>query len=131
MSGINDLVHSIGALEKAESHHGSGDAFAHAKHIKEHVIPAMLEVRKAADMLEISPDDLEIVDAVVTPKGDPERGIPLAQIAMAAYFAPPPGEDEGLRSSALFEQPAGGWSGGTHACVVEVDPGGRISSAQQ
>ena len=45
----------------------------------------------AADMLEISPNDLEIVDAVVAPKGDPERGIPLAQIAMAAYFAPPPG----------------------------------------
>jgi aerobic carbon-monoxide dehydrogenase large subunit len=76
----------------------------------------------AADMLEISPNDLEIVDAVVLPKGDPERGIPLAQIAMAAYFAPPPGEDDGLRSSAAYEQPAGGWSGGTHACVVEVDP---------
>ncbi|HVC84066.1 MAG TPA: xanthine dehydrogenase family protein molybdopterin-binding subunit [Solirubrobacteraceae bacterium] len=76
----------------------------------------------AANMLEISPDDLEIVDAVVAPKGDPERGIPLAGIAMAAYFATPPGEDEGLRSSALYEQPAGGWSGGTHVCFVEVDP---------
>ena len=76
----------------------------------------------AANMLEISPNDLEIVDAVVAPKGDPERGIPLAGIAMAAYFATPPGEDEGLRSSALFEQPDGGWSGGTHVCFVEVDP---------
>jgi carbon-monoxide dehydrogenase large subunit len=76
----------------------------------------------AANMLEISPDDLEIVDAVVAPKGDPERGIPLAGIAMAAYFATPPGEDEGLRSSALYEQPAGGWSGGTHVSFVEVDP---------
>jgi carbon-monoxide dehydrogenase large subunit len=76
----------------------------------------------AADMLEISPSDLEIIDAVVMPKGDAERGIPLAQIAMAAYFVGREGEDDGLRSSATYTQPPGGWSGGTHACIVEVDP---------
>jgi glutamine synthetase len=59
VSGINALVHSITELEKAEHHHGDGDAYAHAKHIKEHVIPAMLEVRKAADSLEtMLSDDL-------------------------------------------------------------------------
>jgi carbon-monoxide dehydrogenase large subunit len=76
----------------------------------------------AAEMLEISPNDLEIVDAVVRPKGDAEHGIPLAGVAMAAYFAGPPDEDDGLRSTAVYENPAGGWSGGTHACIVEVDP---------
>jgi len=63
VSGINTLAHGITELEKAESHKGDGggdgDAYAHAKHIKEHVIPAMLAVRKASDTLEsIVSDDL-------------------------------------------------------------------------
>jgi glutamine synthetase len=59
VSATNDLTRGITALEKAEDHHGDGDAFAHAKHIKEHVIPAMLELRKAGDKLEtIVSDDL-------------------------------------------------------------------------
>ena len=59
VSAINDLTRGITALEKAEDHHGDGDAFAHAKHIKEHVIPAMAELRKAGDKLEtIVSDDL-------------------------------------------------------------------------
>jgi glutamine synthetase len=59
VSSINDLSRSITALEKAAGHHGDGDPFAHAKHMKEHVLPQMLEVRKAADKLEtIVADDL-------------------------------------------------------------------------
>ena len=58
VSGINDLTRGISAVEKAEGHH-DGDAFAHAKHIKEAVLPAMLELRKAGDKLEtIVADDL-------------------------------------------------------------------------
>jgi glutamine synthetase len=56
VSTINDLTRGITALEKAEHHHDS-DAFAHAKHIKEQVLPAMLELRKAADKLETIVDD--------------------------------------------------------------------------
>jgi glutamine synthetase len=56
VSTINDLSRGITALEKAEHHHDS-DAFAHAKHIKEQVLPAMLEVRKAADKLETMVSD--------------------------------------------------------------------------
>ena len=61
----------------------------------------------AADLLEIAPGDLEIVDAMVTPRGDPGKAIPLADVAAAAYFAPPSGEEPGLRSSEVF--------GGQHA----------------
>ena len=44
---------------RPQGHHGDGDAFAHAKHMHEHVLPAMLEIRKAADKLEtIVADDL-------------------------------------------------------------------------
>jgi carbon-monoxide dehydrogenase large subunit len=91
-----------------------------ALHATRAVKGKVLEV--AGGMLEIAPEDLEIVDAVVRPKGDPERGMALADVAMAAYFAGPADEDDGLRSSATFQQPPGGWSGGTHACIVEVDP---------
>jgi carbon-monoxide dehydrogenase large subunit len=94
----------------------SGAALHATRAVKQKVL------EMAGDMLEISPADLEIADAIVMPKGDAERGIPLAQIAMAAYFIGREGEDDGLRSTAVFQQPPGGWSGGTHACVVEVDP---------
>ena len=71
------------------------------------------------------PDDLEIVDAMVAPKGDPGSAMPLAQIAAAAYFAAD--SRRGARSAQQCELRGGvargGWSGGTHACIVEVDPG--------
>ncbi len=76
----------------------------------------------AGELLEIAPGDLEIVDAMVTPRGDPAKAIPLADVAAAAYFAPPSGEEPGLRSSEVFAGiTRGGWSGGTHAAIVEVD----------
>ncbi len=77
----------------------------------------------AGTLMEIAPDDLEIVDAMVAPKGAPAKAMPLAQIAAAAYFMPNAAEEPDLRSSASFEGASrGGWSGGTHACIVEVDP---------
>src|SRR5438874_1340151 len=52
VSTITDFTRAINALEKANAHHGSGDAFEHARHIKEQVIPAMSELRKLGDKLE-------------------------------------------------------------------------------
>src|SRR5439155_18375415 len=87
----------------------------------------------ASGMLEISPDDLEIIEGVVTPKGVPQKAIPLAQIAMRALLDPaslPPGTDDRFEAEARFtgERLTGsGWSGGTHLCIVEVDLGtGRV-----
>ena len=56
---INELTAGIGTLDKAVGHVGDGDAFAHAKHMREHVIPAMADLRVAADTLEtITSDEL-------------------------------------------------------------------------
>ena len=83
----------------------------------------------AAAQLEISPDDLEIIDGVVTPKGVPQKAIPLAQIGAQAAMAPtslPPDTDGNLEAQERFlgEGVTGsGWSGGTHACTIEVDLG--------
>jgi aerobic carbon-monoxide dehydrogenase large subunit len=76
----------------------------------------------AGNMLEISPDDLEIVAARVRVKGDPDSGMGLGELAQAVYFIPPEGEENDLRSAALFDAPPGGFSGGTHVCFVEIDP---------
>jgi carbon-monoxide dehydrogenase large subunit len=76
----------------------------------------------ASNMLEIADGDLEIVDARVQVKGDPNSGMGLSELAQAVYFMPPDGEEPDLRSSALFTAPPGGFSGGTHVCIVDIDP---------
>jgi glutamine synthetase len=60
VSGINDLSKNIAALEKEAGHHGDGsDPYAHAKHMREHVFPALNNLRAAADKLEgLVADDL-------------------------------------------------------------------------
>jgi glutamine synthetase len=59
VSGINDLSRGITALEKAVYHHGDGDAYVHAKYMRENVFTALGELRKTVDKLEtIVPDDI-------------------------------------------------------------------------
>jgi aerobic carbon-monoxide dehydrogenase large subunit len=75
----------------------------------------------AGTMLEAAPEDLEIIEARVQVKGDPNSSLGLSDLAQAIYFLPPEGEEPDLRSSALFTAPPGGFSGGTHVCFVEID----------
>jgi carbon-monoxide dehydrogenase large subunit len=82
----------------------------------------------AAEMLEIAVEDLEIDDGVVIPRGVPERSVALAEIARRAILSPgtlPPGVDTDLDVAETFAGEGitgSGWSGGTHLCIVEVDP---------
>ncbi|MGF7239273.1 MAG: xanthine dehydrogenase family protein molybdopterin-binding subunit [Frankia sp.] len=100
---------------------GSGAVIVTTRRLKEKVLAI------AALMLESRPGDLEIVDGVVRPKGMPDKGIPLAQVAKLAMMAPgmlPPGTDISLTAQELFDGAAvtgSGWSGGAHVCTVEVD----------
>lgn len=99
----------------------SGAALINGRKVKEKVLAI------ASAQLEISPEDLEISDGMVAPKGVPGRAIPLSRIALQATLDPatlPPGVDANLEANERFvgEGITGsGWSGGTHACVVEVD----------
>jgi carbon-monoxide dehydrogenase large subunit len=101
----------------------SGAVLLSTRKVKEKVLAI------ASGMLEISPDDLEMADGMVTPRGVPDRAIPLAAIALQATMAPgqvPPGTDSQLEALERFtgeEITGSGWSGGTHACIVEVDLG--------
>jgi glutamine synthetase len=59
VSALSELQRNIFALEKAAGHHGDGEPFAHAKHMREHVFPALNNLRTSADKLEtIVADDL-------------------------------------------------------------------------
>jgi glutamine synthetase len=56
---ITDFQSAIATLDKALSHHADGDAYAHAKQMRDTVLPAMAELRKQGDKLETSvADDL-------------------------------------------------------------------------
>ena len=99
----------------------SGAVIVSTRKVKEKVLDI------AAAQLEISAADLELADGMITPKGAPAKAIPLAQIAMQAVMMPdtlPPGTDARLEAQERFKGEAitgSGWSGGTHACTVEVD----------
>jgi len=59
VSVINDFQRGIEKLEKNVNHNGEGTPFDHARHIHEHALPAMSELRKVGDKLEtMVADDL-------------------------------------------------------------------------
>jgi CO/xanthine dehydrogenase Mo-binding subunit len=99
----------------------------------------------AADHLEVDPGDLELVGGKVQVKGSPDRGMPLAAIAVlanpvrysfgggseaASQFAArtrpgPPlheGEQPGLEATGYYSPPGSTWAAGCHAAYVRVDP---------
>jgi len=99
----------------------------------------------AAEHLEADPADLELAEGRVRVKGSPDRGIPLAAVAVlanpvryafgggteaATQFTPkarpgPPlleGEQPGLETTGYFSPPASAWASGCHAAYVRVDP---------
>ena len=79
----------------------------------------------AGELLEASPQDLELVDGRARVKGTPDKGLDLREIAHAAATGPrnrmPAGMDPGLEVQYYFVPPTVTWSSGTHAAVVEVD----------
>ncbi|MHB8465875.1 MAG: xanthine dehydrogenase family protein molybdopterin-binding subunit [Acidimicrobiales bacterium] len=79
----------------------------------------------AAHMLEASPNDLQIAAGVVAVKGSPSITVSFAELARVAQQDEPGRLPEGaadqLRVTRTFDGGMGGWSGGTHCCIVDVD----------
>ncbi|UGS35984.1 xanthine dehydrogenase family protein molybdopterin-binding subunit [Capillimicrobium parvum] len=97
---------------------GGGTVSLAAARVREKVLAA------AGRLLEVSPEDLEIVDGRVSVAGDPDAGVSFAEVAGAAYFDPRvrgEGEDVYL-SATMFYDPPATYSNGTIIAVVEVDP---------
>jgi carbon-monoxide dehydrogenase large subunit len=79
----------------------------------------------AAAMLEANPADLTMADSRISVAGDPDTGLPLKEVAAAAYLNPaslPPGTPAGLEVSERYQAPMINFSNAAHACTVEVDP---------
>jgi carbon-monoxide dehydrogenase large subunit len=79
----------------------------------------------AANELEASPDDLEIVEGHIHVAGTPTRGVTVADVARKAYYEPgslPPGQAPGLEGQARYTPGSPvTWSNACHICLVEVD----------
>lgn len=78
----------------------------------------------AAHLLEASPDDMVLENNMVHVAGVPAKGMPLAQVVGAIYFADathPPGFDPTMEATAAFDPADIILANGGHAAIVEVD----------
>jgi len=76
----------------------------------------------AASVMEVSAQDLLITDGNVWVRGDPATAISVSEIAgRAASGQFGVDADAKLEVEATFDGGEGGWSGGTHCAIVEVD----------
>ena len=92
---------------------------------------AALQVREktlqtSAQLLEVSPQDLELVDGAARVRGAPDRSISLARVAQL-LAAPPPamllqeGLEPGLEATHYFHPSGNTYASGVHLAAVEVD----------
>lgn len=77
----------------------------------------------AAHQLEANEDDLEFAGGEFSVKGSPDRSMPLAAIAFAAFTAHnlPDGLEPNLEAQVTYDPPNFSWPFGTHICTVEID----------
>jgi carbon-monoxide dehydrogenase large subunit len=76
----------------------------------------------ASKLLEAAPEDLAINDGKIGVVGVPQRTIPVADVAVAAYFAPGiRDEDDPALVAERFYDPGATYSSGCVAVIVEVD----------
>ncbi len=76
----------------------------------------------AAHLMEASARDLQITDGRVGVRGDPASAIPVGEVARRAASGQFGSDvDANLEVQATFDGGEGGWSGGSHCAIVEVD----------
>lgn len=77
----------------------------------------------AAHQLEAAEEDVELVEGEFRVRGTPARGVPLGDVAFAAFSAHdlPEGMEPNLEAQASWDPPNFTFPFGTHVAVVEVD----------
>jgi len=110
----------IETLDTAEAPHGSG-TFASRSAISAGGALASVarQVRRlleeaAADLLEASPADVELVDGRLAVRGSPRRSLSVADVAEATAA-------DRLDVAEAYDPPVTAYPYATHACIVEVD----------
>jgi carbon-monoxide dehydrogenase large subunit len=94
-----------------------GAALVTARALKAKVLEA------ASHLFEVSPADLRIDRGAVSVVGVPARALPLSEVvrSLRAGDQIPADVDIDLSAECTYDGGAGGWSGGTHCAIVEVD----------
>ncbi len=79
--------------------------------------------RIAAHLLEAADEDVELSAGTFTVRGSPEKTLPLAAVAFAAFSAHdlPEGMEPNLEASSHYDPPNFTFPFGTHLAVVELD----------
>jgi carbon-monoxide dehydrogenase large subunit len=80
--------------------------------------------RICAALLEAAPEDIELSDGRYQVRGQPDKGMSLADIAGAAHIPPealPTDIEPGLEETAFYDPENFVFPFGAHACVVDVD----------
>jgi aerobic carbon-monoxide dehydrogenase large subunit len=86
----------------------------------------------AAHLMEVSAQDLLITDGNVWVRGDPASAIAVSDVARRAASGQfGDGVDATLEVEATFDGGEGGWSGGTHCAIVDVDAETGIVKVQR
>jgi aerobic carbon-monoxide dehydrogenase large subunit len=76
----------------------------------------------ASHLMEASARDLQITDGRVWVRGDPASAIAVGEVARRAALGQFGADvDANLEVEAMFDGGEGGWSGGSHCAIVEVD----------
>lgn len=83
-------------------------------------------LKAAGQLLEASPDDLDLEAGEIHVRGVPDRSVSLARVAQVLTAPPPaftfpPGLEPGLEATAYFHPSGATYANGVHAAVVEVD----------
>src|SRR5262249_25274018 len=80
-------------------------------------------LRIGAHMIEVSFDDVELVEGKVQVKGAPGKSLTFAQVAREAYNGVklPDGMEPGLQFTRVFDPPNFTFPFGTHVAAVDVD----------
>ena len=77
----------------------------------------------AAGLLEASADDLEWTPGRFSVRGDPDKGVTIAEVALATFFAhnTPEGVEPSIDAEATYDPDNFSFPHGTHLCATEVD----------
>ena len=82
-------------------------------------------LRLAAELLEASDADLQLIDGVISVVGSPEVSLRLAEVARVAYLESnrlPAGVAPGLEATRFYDPVMGAFAAGAQAAIIEVDP---------
>jgi carbon-monoxide dehydrogenase large subunit len=117
-AGTTRNTHGFGTVASRGAVFGAGTIGRAAEAVK-------VKIRKlAAHLLQTGAERITISDGRVHVTGNPEQGMPLADLAGAAYFADathPPEFDPALEATAAFDPADVVLANGGHAAIVEID----------